>query len=86
PFGIFHILRAFKHYKTIDFMLLGAAPEWQHKGISSIFHTHLATNLQKLGVVSGITNPQAEKNLAQKVWERYEYEPYMKRRCYIKNI
>jgi len=86
PFGIFHILRAMKHYNTIDFMLLGAAPEWQKKGISSVFHTHLATSFQKIGVVSGITNPQAEKNLAQKVWERYQYEPYMRRRCYIKNI
>ena len=86
PFGIFHILRAMKHYNTIDFMLLGAAPEWQKKGISSVFHTHLASNLQKNGVVSGITNPQAEKNLAQKVWERYQHEPYMRRRCYIKNI
>lgn len=86
PFGIFHILRAFKKYDSIDFMLIGAAPEWQHKGVTSIFHTHLGANLKERGISFGITNPQAETNSAFKVWERYEFEPYMRRRCYIKNI
>jgi hypothetical protein len=86
PFGIFHIMKALKKYDYIDFMLIGAAPEWQHKGITSIFHTHLGSNLKERGITYGITNPQAETNSAFKVWERYEFEPYMKRRCYIKNI
>jgi len=86
PFGFLHILREFKKYNTIDLLLLGASDEWQNKGISSIYHTHIATNLERADVKYALTNPQAENNSAYKVWERYGYEPYMKRRCYLKNI
>ena len=86
PFGFLHILREFRNYTTIDLLLLGAASEWQNKGISSIYHTHIASNLERGTIRYAITNPQAENNSAYKVWERYGYEPYMKRRCYIKNL
>ncbi len=86
PFGLLHILKEFRQYDTIDLMILGAAPEWQNKGISSIYHTHIATNLERGTIKYAITNPQAETNSAYKVWERYKYDPYMRRRCYIKNI
>ena len=86
PFGLFHILKAFRKYDTIDFMMIGASPEWQHKGVTSIFHTHIGANLHRMSVTTGITNPQAENNSAFKVWERYNTLPYMKRRCYIKTL
>ena len=86
PFGLLHILRAFRKYDTIDFMMIGAAPEWQHKGVTSIFHTYIGAHLNRMGVSVGSTNPQAENNSAFKVWERYNSEPYMKRRCYIKTL
>jgi GNAT superfamily N-acetyltransferase len=86
PFGVFHILRGFRRYNTIDLMLLGASSEWQNKGISSIYHTHIASNLERGEIRYAITNPQAENNSSYKVWERYGYEPYMRRRCYIKSL
>lgn len=86
PFGWYHIMRGFRKYDTIDLMMLGAAPEWQNKGISSIVHTHLATIFKKRDIKFAITNPQAEENLAHKVWDRYEYFPFMTRRCYIKEL
>lgn len=86
PFGLFHILREFKKYDTIDLMILGAAEEWQNKGISSIYHTFIATNLHRGSIKYAITNPQAEDNSAYKVWDRYGYEPYMRRKCYIREI
>ncbi|PKO99194.1 MAG: hypothetical protein CVU13_06605 [Bacteroidetes bacterium HGW-Bacteroidetes-8] len=86
PFGFLHILREFRNYTTIDLLLLGASSEWQNKGISSIYHTHIATNLERGTIKYAITNPQAENNSAYKVWDRYGYEPYMKRRCYIKSL
>ena len=67
-------------------MILGSSEEWQNKGISSIYHTHLATNLSKSNIQYAISNPQAENNSAYKVWSRYGFEPYMRRRCYIKSI
>ncbi len=86
PFGWFHIYRAFNHYSTIDFMMSGAAPEWQSKGLSSMYHTYMDRMLKGRDVRYGITNPQADTNSAYKVWERYTFEPYMKRRCYLKSI
>lgn len=86
PFGMFHIMKEFKNYDTIDLMILGAAPAWQNKGISSIYHTHIATNLERGRIKYAISNPQAENNSAYKVWSRYSFEPYMRRRCYLKNI
>jgi GNAT superfamily N-acetyltransferase len=86
PFGFRHLLRSFRKYDSIDLMLLGAAPEWQNKGISSIIHTYLATRFKELNLKYAITNPQAEDNSVYKVWEMYEHEPFMKRRCYIKSL
>lgn len=86
PFGMFHIMKEFKNYDTIDLMLLGASPKWQNKGISSIYHTHIASNLESGKIKYAISNPQAESNSAYKVWSRYSHEPYMKRRCYTTNI
>ncbi len=86
PFGWYHIMKAFKKYDNIDLMMLGASPEWQNTGISSIVHTHLATIFKELDLKFAISNPQAETNLAHKVWDRYGNTPYMTRRCYIKSI
>lgn len=86
PFGMFHIMREFKRYDTIDLMILGAAPKWQNKGISSIYHTYIASNLESGRIKYAISNPQAENNSAYKVWSRYSNKPYMKRRCYLTNI
>jgi len=86
PFGWYHILKCFKKYDHIDLMMMGAAKEWQNTGISSVLHTYLATRFQELDLKYAVTNPQAEENSVFKVWERYEYSPYMRRRCYIKNI
>ncbi len=86
PFGMFHIMKEFKNYETIDLMLIGAAPKWHNKGLSSIYHTHLTSNLENGRIRYAISNPQAENNSASKVWNDYGHEPYMKRRCYITNI
>ena len=86
PFGWFHLLKAFRKYNTIDFMMSGASPKWQSKGLSSMYHVYMERSLAGRDVRWGITNPQAETNSAYKVWERYESQPYMRRRCYIKTI
>jgi len=86
PFGWYHILKCFRKFDSIDLMMMGAAKEWQNTGISSVLHTYLATRFKDLDLKYAITNPQAEENSVFKVWERYDYSPYMRRRCYIKNI
>lgn len=86
PFGWIHFLRALKKFDTIDLMLNGAAPKWQNTGVSSVYHSIMAKKYQDAKVRWAIANPQIETNLAVNVWDRYEHELYMRRRCYIKSI
>ncbi|MEG2320969.1 MAG: hypothetical protein RSA75_07090 [Bacteroidales bacterium] len=87
PFGWFHFLRAFNKYDTIDLMMVGSNPIWASKGLSAIYHAHLAASFRKNNIQHAITNPQIDTNIAAiKVWESYDHEAYMRRRCWIKSI
>jgi hypothetical protein len=86
PFGWYYILKAFRKYDTIDFMMSGASKKWQSKGLSSLYHVYMERSLEGRDVKWGITNPQSEHNSAYKVWERYNNELFMRRRCYLKKI
>lgn len=86
PFGWFHLLKALHNYELCDLMLNGAAPEWQGRGISSVYYREMADKSLKTGTRFAITNPQIESNTAVNIWNDYEREPYMRRRCYIKKI
>jgi hypothetical protein len=71
---------------SIDLMMVGSSPAWKSKGLSAIFHAKLAAYFKHSSVKYAVTNPQLEDNNAIKVWESYKYEPYMRRRCWIKEI
>lgn len=87
PTGWFHILKAvYGKNENIDLMLNGAVPKWQNTGISAVFHVIMARKIRRTGALNAITNPQIESNNAVNVWSRYENEPYMRRRCYIKTL
>lgn len=86
PFGWFHMLKAMRNYETVDLMINGAVPEWQNKGVSSIFHCSMADKYIVSGTKWAISNPQIETNSAVNVWGKYEHELFMRRRCYVKSL
>lgn len=87
PFGWYHILKEYRHYKTIDLMMVGSAPAWNSKGLSAIYHSHLAASFREHHIACAITNPQIETNTAAvKVWESYDHQEFMRRRCFIRPI
>lgn len=86
PFGWFFILMAYIRFNTVDLLLLGASPKWDNKGLSAVFHYKLSSYYKKKRLKRAITNPQIETNNALKVWESYEHKPFMRRRCWIKEI
>lgn len=86
PFGWFHLLRAMNDYEWTDLMVNGAAPEWQNKGVSSVYYKEMADKALKIGNRWAVSNPQIETNSAVNIWNSYEHEPFMRRRCYIKKI
>lgn len=86
PFGWIHFLKAMRDYDTVDLMLNGAVPEWQNKGVSAVYHCAMSKKYIEAGTTWGITNPQIESNSAVNVWDKYENELFMRRRCYLKSI
>lgn len=86
PFGWYHILKALKNYDYIDLYLNGVDPEWQNKGVHSIYYAKMNENYIKLGSKMAIANPQLETNQASQVWTKYDSKVAIRRRAYIKNV
>ena len=86
PFGWFHVLKALRNFERIDLMIQGAAPKWQNTGISAVFHSLMAKQFKDAGCRLALANPQIETNTAVNVWDRYEHEFWLRRRCWIKKI
>ena len=86
PFGWWYLWRAMHNYEVTDLMVNGAAPEWQNKGVSSVYYEEIAEKAIKVGNRWAISNPQIETNSAVNIWNSYEREPFMRRRCYLKKI
>ena len=86
PFGLFYLLKALKTYEKIDLLLTGVVPEWQNRGIHSLYHAVLNENYIHLGVKTAITNPQLENNEAHRIWLKYNSKILIRRRIYIKVV
>jgi GNAT superfamily N-acetyltransferase len=86
PFGWVHFLKALKKFDTIDLYLTGVTPEWQNKGIHSLYHAILNQNYIELGVKTAITNPQLENNEAHWIWLKYNSKVIIRRRIFVKKI
>ncbi len=87
PFGWYHLIKAYRKYKNIDLMMIGSNPAWNSKGLSAIYHANLAASFRRHNIKCAITNPQIATNVrAVKVWESYDHETYMRRRCWIKSV
>jgi len=86
PFGWIHLLKALNNYETTDLMINGAAPDWQNKGISAVYYKEMSDKAAAIGNKFAITNPQIESNSAVNLWNSYDHELYMRRRCYVKPI
>ena len=86
PFGWAHLFKAKHDYETTDLMANGAVRKWQNTGVSSVFYKEMGDKAIRIGNRWAISNPQLESDSAANIWNCYEHEPYMRRRCYIRNI
>ena len=86
PFGFIHILKALRNYDEIDLYFNGVIPEWQQKGIHSLYYVAMSEVAIARGVKSAISTGQLETNInAVGIWDNYDKEPYFRTRCYIKD-
>lgn len=87
PFGFYHILKALKDTENIDLYLNGVHPDWQKRGVHALYYTEMNKAYIRNGVKNAISNPQLESNIeAVGVWNHYDKEPYIRRRCYTKKF
>lgn len=86
PFGWIHLLKALRNFENIDLYLNGVRPEWQNKGIHSIYYAEMNKSYIALGAKMAIANPQLETNKAANIWEKYDSRIAIRRRAYIKSI
>jgi hypothetical protein len=86
PFGWVHLLKALKNYEKIELLLTGVTPEWQNKGVHSLYHAYMNKNYLDLGVKIALANPQLESNEAHIIWQKYDSKIVIRRRIYIKPL
>ena len=87
PFGWYHLLRALRKFDTIDLLLNGVHPDWQKRGVHSIYYAEMNRNAIRNNVRWAYTNPQIIGNEAVKVWDKqYDAEPLMTRGVFSKPI
>lgn len=86
PFGWYHLLKALKNYSYIDLYINGVDPDWQNKGVHSLYYVEMNKRYIELGAKMAIANPQLESNQASQIWEKYESRIAIRRRAYIKQI
>ncbi len=80
-----NILKALKKYDTIDLYFNGVVPEWQKKGIHSLYYVAMNEICIAKNIPYAISTGQLEENVnAVRIWNNYKKEPYFRTRCYIK--
>lgn len=87
PFGWIYLLRALHKFDTIDLLLNGVHPDWQKKGVHSIYYAEMNRNAILHNVTTAYTNPQIIGNEAVKIWStQYQAEELMKRAVFSKKF
>ena len=88
PFGWYHMLKAIKHEgRIVDLLLIAVAPEYQSKGVNSLFFVDLIPAFNKRGYEWAETNIELENNEnVQKQWQYFDIKQHKRRRAFTKDI
>jgi hypothetical protein len=87
PLGWYHLLRAMRKPERIDALLVGIHPEYQSKGINSIFMVDLTSAAIRNGVKYAESNNELEENLkVQNIWRYFESRQHRRSRIFAKSL
>ena len=87
PFGIFHLLKAKKHSKTVTFYLIGVLPEYQNKGVTAIIFEEFYKTFKEKNIELCVRGPELDDNIAiQQLWKNFKPEVFKRRCTYVKDI
>lgn len=87
PLALVRLLKAIKRPEVIDMALVGVAPEYAKKGVSTAFVVKIIEMLSDKRVKYAETNLNLEDNYAiQNQWKRLDSVLHKRRRAYIKKL
>ena len=88
PTGWYHILRDMKgQNEVIDLLLIAVKPEYQSKGVNSLFFYDLLNIFIKNGIKYAETNLELESNTkVQSQWDYFEKRQHRRRRAFRKKL
>lgn len=88
PLGWYHLLKAFKcQNDTVDLLLIAVKPEYQNKGVNSLFFDDLIPYFNKFGYKWADTGHELEENeKVQQQWQYFETRQNKRRRAFTKPI
>jgi hypothetical protein len=87
PFGFIYLLRAMKKNNKIDMYLNGVRPDYQGKGINSLYYNEMHKAYIRNHITLAVTNPQLEDNFkALSIWKNFNGRQHLTRRCWVKNF
>lgn len=87
PFGWWHLLRALKTSKTLQFMLVGVKEEYRRQGLFALFGIALLKEVQAVGMTRVYSHLQLEENNDMNIWlERLDGKIFRRYRAFIKKL
>ena len=87
PFGFLTLTRALRKNDTMDLLLMGIKPEFQNKGVNTIFFNEIMPFLIDNNYKWVESNKELEDNKKiQQLWSKYEHRQHKRSRCYIKKL
>lgn len=73
PLGWWYLWQAKKHHSTVEFYLIGVAPEYQSKGIPALLFDYYYEVFKRNGVKHCVITPELEENMAiQQLWKSFD--------------
>ena len=87
PWGWWHLLQAKKCHDTVEFYLIGVAPEYQSKGIPALLFDYYYDVFTHNKVTHCVITPELEENIAiQQLWKSFDPTIFARRSTFKKEV
>lgn len=87
PLGFWHLLRARKKMKVVEFYLIGITPEYQSKGVPAMLFRDYYKVFKQKGVEKCVITPELEENIpVQRLWKNFHPTVFAKRATFRKDF
>lgn len=87
PWGWWYLLQSKRHHDTVEFYLIGVAPEYQSKGIPALLFDYYYDIFTRNGVTNCVVTPELEENIAiQQLWKSFDPVIFARRATFKKQV